>query len=102
MNAARRIAALRGAPSAVEQAICDGADLVILSKFGKLEAARSGLIDAFRAAILADIRVATIVPAAVADRGLFAGPLSQYVDGLSEALAAWWLSQRGEGARLSS
>jgi hypothetical protein len=77
----------------VEQAISRGADLVILSKFGKLEAARSGLSDAFRAAMFADIPVVTAVPAAVADEWeRFAGPLSQFVDAKAEALEAWWLS----------
>jgi nucleoside-triphosphatase THEP1 len=78
----------------VEQAISEGADLVILSKFGKLEAARSGLSDAFRAAVLADIPVLTAVPAPVLDEWeRFAGPLSEFVDPRAESLEKWWLSQ---------
>jgi hypothetical protein len=38
-----------------EGAIRKGVDVVLLSKFGKLEADRSRLRDAFRAAMLADI-----------------------------------------------
>ncbi|HMK91083.1 MAG TPA: DUF2478 domain-containing protein [Methylocystis sp.] len=78
----------------VEQAISGGVDLVILSKFGKLEAARSGLTDAFRAAMVADVPVITVVPTAVEqDWERFAGPLSQFVEPSSAALEAWWLSQ---------
>ncbi|MGD9545108.1 MAG: DUF2478 domain-containing protein [Methylocystis sp.] len=75
----------------VEQAIDRGVDVVVLSKFGKLEAARSGLCDAFRAAILADIPVITAVSAPVSqDWDCFAGGLSEYVEPDIAALAAWW------------
>ena len=45
---------------AVRESLLDeaeGADIVILSKFGKQEAARGGLSDAFRAAIAAELQL---------------------------------------------
>ena len=78
----------------IETAISEGADLVVLSKFGKLEASRSGLADAFRAAIEADIPVLTAVsPAAAEEWENFAAPLFQFVDASCEALEFWWASQ---------
>ncbi|MGD9656173.1 MAG: DUF2478 domain-containing protein [Methylocystis sp.] len=80
----------------VEQAIDRGVDVVVLSKFGKLEASRSGLCDAFRAAILADIPVVTVVsPPVSQDWDCFAGELAEYVEPDVGALAAWWRAQRG-------
>ena len=60
-------AGLIAACGRIERAIDFGAEIVILSKFGKLEAARGGFSDAFRAALLADIPVVTAVPAALND-----------------------------------
>lgn len=78
----------------IEAAINRGVDVVVLSKFGKLEASRSGLCDAFRAAILADIPVVTAVAAPVAQEwDCFAGELSQYVEPDIDALAIWWRGQ---------
>jgi ABC-type sugar transport system substrate-binding protein len=78
----------------IEDAIERGVDVVVLSKFGKLEAARSGLCDAFRAAMMADIPVITAVSPSVAeDWGQFAGELAQSVDARVDALAAWWEAQ---------
>jgi hypothetical protein len=75
----------------VESAISDGADVVVLSKFGKLEAARSGLCDAFRAAIMADLPIITAVsPILANDWSLFAGPLFDYVAARTDALDDWW------------
>jgi hypothetical protein len=77
----------------VEEAIDDGAELVILSKFGKSEAARSGLYDAFRAAIFADIPIITTVPSVMMDDWRrFAAELSEFVVGDGDALEAWWLA----------
>jgi len=87
-------AGLVAACGRVERAIDFGAEIVILSKFGKLEAARGGLSDAFRAAMLADIPVVTAVPVALNDEWeRFAGPMSQFVEAHVEALDAWWLTQ---------
>jgi nucleoside-triphosphatase THEP1 len=78
----------------VERAIYDGADVVILSKFGKLEAARGGLSDAFRAAMLTDTPVVTTVPEPLlTEWACFAGPLAEFVTAEGEALEDWWRSQ---------
>lgn len=79
--------------AAVERSVQKGAEVVVLSKFGKLEAARSGLCDAFRAAILADIPVITAVPSIMRqDWDRFAGDLSELIDADDEAVSAWWRS----------
>ena len=75
----------------VETAIAAGADVVILSKFGKLEAARGGLCDAFRAAILADLPIITAVSPALSEEwSRFAGPLADYMVPRADRLDAWW------------
>jgi hypothetical protein len=51
--------AMLSATEAVQQDIAAGCDLVLLNKFGKLEASNSGLADAFRAAIEGDVPVLT-------------------------------------------
>ncbi|MEK4031722.1 DUF2478 domain-containing protein [Methylocystis sp. IM3] len=95
----------------IEDAIQRGVDVVVLSKFGKLEAARSGLCDAFRAAMMADIPVITAVSPPVAeDWDRFAGELAQSVEARVDALAEWWefqsehieCGQRAIGARASA
>jgi len=92
-------AALVRACGRIETAISEGADLVVLSKFGKLEAARSGLADAFRAAIEADLPILTVVsPAAAEEWELFAAPLFQFLDASLEALEGWWAQQAPQRA----
>ena len=87
---------LTEACAAVERAIDWGADLVILSKFGKQEAARGGLSDAFRAAVAAGLPIATAVSPAMADEWLsFAGEFSEFVVAVPGALEAWWSRQSG-------
>ncbi len=77
--------------AAAQRAIDEGADLVVLSKFGKLEAARGGLCDAFAAAIHAELPIVTTVnPALRGDWALFAGALSQDVAATADALESWW------------
>jgi hypothetical protein len=77
--------------AAVERAIAAGADLVILSKFGKIEADRGGLSDAFRAAITAGLPILTAVsPAMTAAWRLFAGPLSEFLPVDASMVDAWW------------
>lgn len=79
----------------IQDAIQSGVDVVVLSKFGKLEAARSGLCDAFRAAMMADIPVITAVsPQLAEDWERFAGDLSRFVDAHMNALTGWWETQR--------
>jgi len=92
-------AALVRACGRIETAISEGADLVVRSKFSKLEAARSGLADAFRAAIEADIPVLTVVsPAAAEEWEIFAAPLFQFVDASCDALEIWWARQAPQRA----
>jgi nucleoside-triphosphatase THEP1 len=66
-------------------------DLVILSKFGKLEAARHGLIGAFEAAIKQERPVLT----SVSDRHLQAwykfAPDASVLEASPDALAQWWI-----------
>ena len=82
---------LAKACESVERAISEGADVVVLSKFGKLEAARGGLCDAFRAAIMADLSIVTAVsPIFLGDWLHFAGSLSNDVAPTMDALDAWW------------
>ena len=82
---------LAKACEAVERATEEGADVVVLSKFGKLEAARSGLCDAFRAAILADLPIVTGVSPQLTEEWLhFAGSLSTDIAATTDALDAWW------------
>lgn len=77
--------------AAVERAIAAGADLAVLSKFGKLEADRGGLNGAFRAAIGAGLPILTAVsPAMTAAWHLFAGPLAQFIPADAGAIDAWW------------
>lgn len=64
------------ASEGVRQDIAAGCDLVLLSKFGKLEAGGAGLAPAFIAAIAAGVPVLTSVsPAFQAAWAKFAGPL---------------------------
>jgi hypothetical protein len=82
---------LAGACAAVERAIRDGADLVILSKFGKQEAERGGLSDAFRAALLADLPIITSISPAVTDAWrAFAGDEAAEMPADITLLEAWW------------
>ncbi|MFD2183032.1 DUF2478 domain-containing protein [Rhodoplanes azumiensis] len=79
----------------VQAAITAGADLVILSKFGKVEVDRRGLVEAFQDAVAADLPVVTAVaPAVAAAWSAFAGPLAVTVAAEADALDAWWAGQR--------
>jgi hypothetical protein len=82
---------LAEACAAVERAIASGVDLVVLSKFGKQEAARGGLNDAFRAAFAAGLPIATAVsPALEQDWRSFVGDYSEVVNVETDTLDAWW------------
>jgi len=88
--------------AAVERGIAAGADIVVLSKFGKLEAERSGLSGAFRAAIGAGLPVLTAVSPPMATAwGLFAGPLAQFIPADAGVIDAWWSGIRS-GTLLSA
>lgn len=85
---------LAAACGLVQAAIAAGADLVILSKFGKVEADRHGLVEAFQDAIAAELPVVTSVAPPLAEAwAAFAGPLSAPVAATSAALEAWWDAQ---------
>jgi hypothetical protein len=72
-----------------------GGDLVVLSKFGKLEAGGGGLRDAFGAAIEAAVPVLTSVsPAYGAAWEAFAAPLFVVLPADAERIDAWWRSLR--------
>lgn len=82
---------LAQACASIERAVSTGADLVVISKFSKQEAARGGLADAFRAAIAAKVPVVTAVsPHYLAEWRSFAGPLAEFLEPTPEALATWW------------
>jgi hypothetical protein len=83
------------AGAAVAKDIEAGCDLVILSKFGKLEAAGGGLREAFAAAIEAGVPVLTTVAGSqVAPWESFAAPLYTPVPAEGEEIEAWWESVR--------
>ena len=81
---------LTAACAAVERALAGGLDVVILSKFGKQEAAHGGLYDAFQLAAASRTPLLTAVsPAMAAPWGDFAGPVSEYLPATAEAVEAW-------------
>lgn len=91
---------LAQACAAAQRAIDAGADLVILSKFGKIEAARGGLCDAFAAAIAAELQIVTTVSAELREEwARFAGSLADDVEATAEKLESWWRAQMLEPAR---
>jgi hypothetical protein len=88
-------AGVLAAADAVRQDIAAGCDLVLLSKFGKLEANGGGLRDAFGAAIEAGVPVLTSVSASFAAAWEnFAAPLSVIVPDDADRIDAWWHAVR--------
>jgi nucleoside-triphosphatase THEP1 len=76
---------------AAAQKSVGGADLMVLSKFGKLEAAGQGLRDAFAAAVMAGVPVVTTLhPLLLADWTDFAGDFSDRIEAQAESLDLWW------------
>jgi Protein of unknown function (DUF2478) len=65
-------------------------DLVVLSKFGKLEAGSGGLIDAFRAAIAAGKPVLTSISDKHLDAWRAFAPMAKTLPANSAALQDWW------------
>lgn len=83
------------AAAAVRKDIENGCDLVMLSKFGKLEAGGGGLRDAFAAAIEAGVPTLTSVsPSQSAAWEAFATPLFTVLPADVERVEAWWRSVR--------
>jgi hypothetical protein len=79
----------------VRRDIAQGCDLVVLSKFGRLEAEGGGLRDAFGAAIEAGIPVLTSVSGKFGKAWQnFAAPLSVTVPDDADAIEAWWEAVR--------
>jgi len=87
--------ALVAAGEAVRARIAAGCDLVVLSKFGKLEAeSRSGLLPAFADAIEAGIPVLTSVAPKFQTRWAeFAAPYFAVLPPDLPAIEAWWAAQ---------
>jgi nitrogenase-associated protein len=84
-------AGLAQACHAVECAIARGVDLVILSKFGKLEAQRRGLTDAFRAAFAARVPILTSVSPKLSQAWAeFAGSESEFMSADRQDIDMWW------------
>jgi hypothetical protein len=68
-----------------------GCDLVILNKFGQLEALRTGLTDAFALAVERDIPILTAVsPTYNAAWEAFSSPLGIILPAVDAALDDWW------------
>jgi hypothetical protein len=65
-------------------------DLVVLSKFGKLEAASGGLIGAFQAAIAAGKPILTSISDKHLDAWRAFAPTAQTLPANSAALQDWW------------
>jgi hypothetical protein len=84
------------AAAAVEKDIGAGCDLVLLSKFGKLEAAGQGLTEAFTAALAADLPLLTSVSPAfeAAWRG-FAAPHFEILPAEADSVETWWRAIHG-------
>ena len=80
------------AGEAVRRDVARGCDLVLLSKFGKLEAEnRAGLIPAFVAAIEAGVPVLTSVSPKYADAfAAFAAPFYTVLPPEAQAIDSWW------------
>ncbi len=71
-----------------------GSDLVVLSKFGKLEAARQGLADAFEAAVAAGKPVLTTVSDKHRDAWRAFVPDAVFLEADETAIQDWWQVMR--------
>jgi len=89
---------LVAAAEQVRSDIAAGCDLVVLSKFAKLEAeSRSGLLAAFADAIAAGLPIVTAVsPRFIARWDAFAAPLYACLPADAAALDAWWAGQAAD------
>lgn len=83
------------AAAAVEKDIVTGCDLVLLSKFGKLEAAGRGLAEAFTMALAIDLPLLTSVsPAFETAWKAFAAPHFDILPADVELIETWWYTVR--------
>jgi len=79
------------ATETVRRDISAGCDLVVLSKFGKLEASGTGLLNAFNAAIDANLPVLTSVSPACEQMWMkFAGPSFVVLAADPVKIDEWW------------
>jgi hypothetical protein len=82
--------------------IAAGCDLIVLSKFGKLEAAGGGLREAFAAGFEAEVPILTSVsPAMDAAWREFASPFYSVLPAEAAAIDEWWQGVRPRPARSS-
>ena len=93
------LGAVRAAAS-VERDIAAGCDLVLLSKFGKLEAGGEGLFPAFKTAVDAGIPLLTSVPLAFEEPWKkIIGRSITVLSADPDAIRAWWQAARQERHR---
>ncbi len=85
---------------AVQRDIAEGCDLVVLSKFGKMEAeGRSGLMSAFIAAVEAGVPIlSSVSPKFEQHWARFAGPLFISLPPDVQAIENWWNAVRSSAA----
>jgi uncharacterized protein DUF2478 len=84
------------ASEAIARDIAAGCDLVLLNKFGKLEAGRGGLAPAFVAAFEAGVPVLTAVSPLFEKKWTqFAAPLFTALPPDADAIDDWWSGVRG-------
>jgi hypothetical protein len=87
------------AAAAVEKDIVAGCDLVLLSKFGKLEAAGHGLAEAFTMALAVDLPLLTSVsPAFETAWRAFVAPHFDILPVEVEPIETWWHTVRSATA----
>lgn len=78
---------------AVLHDIAAGCDLLVISKFGKLEAERSGFADAFAAGVAIQAPILTsVAPKFDAEWTAFAAPLFVMLPPDMAAIRSWWRS----------
>ncbi|WP_293400949.1 DUF2478 domain-containing protein [Phenylobacterium sp.] len=76
-----------------------GCDLVVLSKFGRLEAERTGLSDAFAAGLAGEVPILTsVAPKFDPVWTAFAAPLFVMLPPQLAAMEAWWRGLRRQAA----
>jgi hypothetical protein len=71
----------------------EGSDLVVLSKFGKLEATRKGLFVAFEAALAAGKPILTAVSGKHLEALRAFAPHAVFIEADAAALREWWRSR---------
>jgi hypothetical protein len=87
-------AGLAEACQSVLQAVSQGTDLVVLSKFGKVEAEGGGFLDVFNAAAGAGLPCVTgVAPPYAASFLHYAGGYSQWIGADAGSLERWWAAR---------